>query len=400
MIYDTVIIGGGASGLYAAAHSEMQNGLIVCNRNRPGMKLLMAGGGQCNLTHGGSIKDFPGHYGENGKRIRGVLYKHSNEAVVSYFTEKGVPLTEREGGKVFPASGKADAVLALLLTEAKKNGFAFCNDNAEHISLINDETERIYRVLCTNGEYRCRKLIVATGGCSYPETGSDGSMFSTLEDMGILLVPRRPALTPIFVQDYPYADLSGISFQGVEVRCGRRISTGDILFTHRNFSGPVILNASRYTAQGDEMKINYLPYEGQFSEKLKRLQPGNNKMLAVVLGTFGIPKAFAEVLQTRAQITDKKFSSFSGAELAQIARYITADTFCVSALGSYRQAMATAGGVDLGEIDLNTMQCKRHPGIYIIGEALDVDGDTGGYNLQFAFASGYAAAVHNKRKTR
>lgn len=392
MIYDTIIIGGGASGLYSAAHSKRQNGLIVCNRSRPGMKLLMAGGGQCNLTHGGDIKDFLMHYGENGKKIRGILYKHNNKAVISYFTRNGVPLTEREDGKVFPDSGKAEDVLSLLLAQAKKNGFSVCYDSVECISPIDDKGSKIYRVTGENDEYRCRKLIVASGGCSYPETGSDGSMFAVLEDMGIALVPHKPALTPIFVQDYPYADLSGISFQGAEVRIGEGIFTGDLLFTHRNISGPVILNVSRYVSQGDTLRINYLPSEREFTEKLKRIQPANNKMLAAVLAEFGLPKAFAESLLMRAQIEDKKFSSFSGAELVKIAQYITSDTFCVSALGSYRHAMVTAGGVDLTEVNLRTLESKRYPGMYIVGEALDIDGDTGGYNLQFAFSSGYAAA--------
>lgn len=399
IIYDTIIIGGGASGLYAAAQSSRQNGLIIYKGKSLGAKLLMSGGGQCNLTHAGSIKDFPEHYGGNGKKIRNILYKHSNEAVISYFTQKGVPLIEREDRRIFPASLKASDVRSLLLKEANKNGFRFCNDSIECISRIDDKNAIIYKVSSSEAEYKCYKLIIATGGCSYPQTGSDGSMFSILEGVGIRLIPRKPALAPILVQGYPYADLAGISFKDVELQCGGRTVRGALLFTHKGFSGPVSLNCSHLISPGDEMLINYLPELTDLETDLKKIQPRNAKQTVSVIAELGggIPRSFAERVAHRAQVLpDKKFSSLSGSELKKIIEFLTEDKFKAIETGNYKTAMVTAGGVDIEEINLKTMECKNHPGIYIIGEALDVNGDTGGYNLQFAFSSAFIAANTKK----
>lgn len=394
-IYDTVIVGGGAAGLYAAAHSAKQKGLVIYKGKKPGAKLLMSGGGQCNLTHGGSIKDFPPHYGETGSKIRSILYRHNNEALASYFRQKGIPLIERDDGRIFPRSLKASDILSLLLDECRENGFALCRDNIIRISQINDSNEKIYRVTGTSAEYRCRKLIIATGGCSYPETGSDGSMFRILEEMGINLVPRRPALAPVFVQDYPYSALAGISFRDIELRLRNKAGKGDLLFTHKNFSGPVVLNCSHRVVPGDEIHINYLPEQPDLEMYLKKIQPNNAKQLvSVITGVSDrIPRSFAEVIAERAGIPpDKKFASLTGRELKRICALLTADVFRATGTGGYEIAMATAGGVDPGEIDVGTMVCKKWQDLYIVGEALDVNGDTGGYNLQFAFSSAYIAA--------
>ena len=171
MKYEQIIIGAGAAGLYYAAHCPCKNGLILEKMPSPGQKLLLSGSGQCNLTHGGSIKDFISHYGEQGPRIRSALYRGNNLLLMKFFTENGIPLTERSDGKVFPRSMDASKVLELLLSLSRKNGWELKTDCP--VTAL-ETAEDGFSV---NGAFEAPRVIVAAGGCSYPATGSDGSMF-------------------------------------------------------------------------------------------------------------------------------------------------------------------------------------------------------------------------------
>ena len=415
-MYDVIIIGAGAGGLYAAAQmSDNLNVLILDKSSSPGKKLLMSGGGQCNLTHSGDIKDFVSHYGTNGNKIRSVLYRHNNLAVIKFFESIGISLIEREDGKIFPESMKAQEVLYKLLETIKKKGFEI-KHNAEVTSIVPlspdseiqegilDECPR-YTVFCGEESFHCKNLIIATGGCSYPSTGSDGSMFAILKELGLALVPVKQALVPIFVQNYGYSKLSGISVPQVAltVNNGKKPYLGALLFTHTNLSGPVILKSSRYICTGDKLSINYFPgkSKSEFSKELKSLSNGNNRQIDTVISEYSsklqnpLSKRFIEVALKGCQgcnfETFPKASLLSGKQIDDIAGKFTCDTFSVSGLGSYNTAMATSGGISLCEINMKNMEAKKYPHLHIIGEALDIDGDTGGYNLQFAFSSAYAS---------
>lgn len=400
-VYDVIIIGGGASGLFCAAnYCEKVNGLILEKTDFVGKKLLMSGAGQCNLTHGGNIKDFINHYGDKGKKIRSALYKFNNKAVIDSFINKGLSIIEREDGKVFPKSLDAKDVLSVLKNSSEKNGFNIkYKQSVCKLKFIDNE----YLIVCKNLdkkmeiEYKAKKVIVAAGGCSYPTTGSDGSILQVLEDLGVSIVKPKPSLVPVFVQNYPYSKLSGISFSPAEIKVGNKQNCDDLLFTHTNFSGPAILNISRFIKTGDKITINYFPgksFEEIFSD-IKKKVPGNSKQivnfLLEYLGT-AIPKRFIEVLCERASIECcHKASSLTGKQLKMLAELLTKDTFSVSGTGGFNIAMATNGGIALEEVNFKNMESKKYPGIFFIGEILDVDGDTGGYNLQFAFSSGFLA---------
>ena len=405
-IYDTIIVGAGAAGLYCAARMTSGSALLLEKTDRTGTKLLMSGAGQCNLTHGGNIKDFLTCYGEKGSRIRTCLYGHNNIAVCDFFASLNVPTTEREDGKIFPSSMDAHEVRDALLTAAKKNGVRI-QTGADVTSIrVSDEDSsgenRIYRVFAMDGNYwDCRNLVIAAGGCSYPTSGSDGSVFPILEkDLQVEIVPPVPALTPVFVENYPFTELSGISFHNAEVTIdpgtkGSRRVYGDLLLTHRNLSGPVILNYSRYMKTGTRLAVNYVfPHTADtVLARMKKESHANSRTIEHWLAdTYSLPKRFCEVAAVRAGISGRKVSTLSGGEMKNLSEGLTADAFVISGLGSFRQAMVTAGGVALSEISLKTMESKKHPGLYFIGEVTDIDGDTGGYNLQFAFASAAAAA--------
>ncbi len=385
MKYQNIIIGSGAAGLYFAAACPSGNSLILEKTGAPGQKLLLAGSGQCNLTHGGSIKAFISHYGSAGKRIRSALYKHNNQALMRFFMNQGMELLERPDGKIFPSCLDSRQVLALLLRLSKANGWQLkTNDPVTSLAVQPDGT------FLVNGELKTRQVIVAAGGCSYPVTGSDGSMFPILAGLGLEITPPRPALVPVTVQDYPYQELAGISFPNAQVRIDGQLLTGPLLLTHSSFSGPAVLDLSRYARPGGLLEISYVPELTAFPETY-----GSRQSAAVFLAErLELPKRFVEVLLKRSSIEPgKKAASLSGKEQSRILRLLTRDTFSISGTSGFSSAMATSGGVSLDEMDLKTFACKKYPGLFVIGEALDVDGDTGGYNLQFAFSSARCAAL-------
>lgn len=383
MKYDAIIIGGGAAGLFCAATTEINNGLLLEKSSAPGRKLLMAGSGQCNLTHGGNIKDFIDHYGDNGKKVRSPLYKVSNLKMIEFFESNGIPLIEREDGKVFPESMRASDVLNLLMHLASQNGWKLKTDcPAEGIKVRDDGS------FIVNGRHETKKLIIACGGCSIPSTGSDGSIFPMLEDLGLEVITPAPALVPLTVQEYPYTELSGISFKNALVTVDGHKRTDDVLFTHTNFSGPGILNLSRYAKPGSTLVINYLGKE----EKLEIPQAAKKNILFWLADWYQLPKRFIEVVLSRAGVDPKTTANqLSKKQKQAISGILMRDTFSVSGTTGFKQAMVTRGGVALNEVDMKTFESKKIPGLHIIGETLDVDGDTGGYNLQFAFSSGVLA---------
>lgn len=400
--YDTIIIGAGAAGLYCAAHMNPDTAssvLLLEKTNKTGTKLLMSGGGQCNLTHGGNIKDFLTCYGDRGSRIRSVLYAHNNLAVCDFFRSLNVSLIEREDGKIFPSSMDAHEVRDALLQEAMRCGVKV--ETGEDITALQADDSGFAVSAADGCTWHCRNLVIACGGCSYPTTGSDGSIFPVLQrDLGIDIVPTAPALTPVFVENYPFTELSGISFQNVELilqdGSGKdRRFNGDLLLTHRNLSGPVVLNHSRFMKTGNRIAVNYV-FPMTFDRILAQMKkefPSNSRTLEYWMSAaLGLPKRFCERICRKTSLSGRKISSLSGEEMKHAASILTADTYTISGLGSFRQAMVTAGGVSLEEVNMKTMEAKRYPGLYFAGEVLDIDGDTGGYNLQFAFSSAAAAA--------
>ena len=445
MIYDVIIIGAGAAGLFAGASmTGPVKGLIIEKSSSPGKKLLMSGAGQCNLTRGGSIKDFIPHYGKNGPQIRSILYRFNNQNLIDFFQSRNVPLFERGDGKIFPKSLQSHEVLHCLVDSCINNSLKFIysspvtgislentkekalnsEDNVIHTAeskksntnvtydLNSKEPTSIYSVYCGKIFYQTRKLIVTSGGCSYPASGSDGKLFNILKNMGIQINPTRPALVPIHIYDYPFQNLSGISFPKASISIYSRSYESKIaeardalLLTHNCFSGPAILNISRYAWPEDLISINYYPLKSKdlICKELSKLIVGNSKQLITILyeyfnsglskSTVDIPKRFLEVICSRCS-TDptQKSSQVSYTILKSITNLMANDTYCIQSLGGYNIAMVTSGGVSLDEVDKKTLESKIYPNLYFAGEVLDVDGDTGGYNLQFAFSSGNLVA--------
>lgn len=406
-MYDLIIIGGGAAGLFAAACAGQfpggkgLKGLILEGGREPGQKLLLTGAGQCNLTHGGSIREFPAHYGKNGGKIRSALYGFSNEALCRFLESAGLETVEREDGKIYPASFSAHAVRDFLVSRAEENGFGIrCGLKVRELIPEADG----FRIRTEKEEFSAEKVLVCTGGCSYPATGSDGSLFPLLEELGLEVTPPKPALVPVNAENYPYGELSGASVPGVRIAAEEGTAEGDLLFTHRAFSGPAALHISRYVKPGKKIVLNYCPAMSreEAREKLKAVRQGREGAGGAKQETFtvfrnlfvpmGLPEALLRVFfETEKIDPHRRFSESSGAESERILDRIFRDSFTVSGTAGFSQAMVTCGGVALPETATKTFESKRIPGLYFAGEVLDVDGDTGGYNLQFAFSSARAA---------
>lgn len=388
MYYDCIIVGAGAAGLFCGASFPGKvNGLILEKTKRIGTKLLMSGNGQCNITHSGSIKDFIPCYGKNGGRIRSCLYQYHNDHLREFLHKNGVATFVREDGKVFPKSMDAKEIRDMLLRKAQQNGFILQGETP--VTGLSETADGW--CLSTNGsDYLAKRVIFATGGCSYPTSGSDGSLFDVLKaDLNLEIIPPKPALSPIKVSDYPYTDLSGIAFPNAAVTLsaeGKKLAShsGGLLLTHRDFSGPAVMNISKYGIIGGQIQLNYVhphTYEDALALLKKAMNGSKESTDKIVAGVFDLPKRFTKTIVQR-----------TGNSPKELAKALTGDSFTITSIGSFNQAMATAGGISLSEVNTKTMELKKHPGLFAIGEMLDIDGMTGGYNLQFAYASACAAA--------
>lgn len=419
--YDCIIIGGGAAGLLTAARLDLTAfspkgaGLILEATDSPGTKLRMSGAGHCNFTHDGSVKDMVAAYGEQGRAIRRVLYRYNNDAFVDFLDHHGIPSFSRDGGRVFPKSQKAQDVLNLLLNLSAENGFAL--KKGFRVSQVTRLPDAGWQVACDNGAaFRTAAMVIATGGKSFPATGSNGRMWDVLSrDLDVEVISPRPVLAPVAVRSYPYGPMAGLSFETAELSVtapGKKIqrSVGDLLLTHRDFSGPAALNICGAAEPGDTLHINYVYprsredvtgiLSGIFSGK-----KGNP--VSAMASQLNLPRRFCQSILLRslgkpidAENVFRGSWNVNGLSPKKVAALLCDDTFTVESLPDWNKAMATRGGIALSQLDLRTMEFREHPGLFAVGEALDVDGITGGYNLQFAFSSASVCAEALQKKLR
>jgi len=394
------IIGGGPAGLFCALQTAGagRNVIIFEKKPAPGRKLLIAGSGQCNITHDGEIADFLSHYGDHGTFLRPALMNFTNRDLVSFFTGRGLAMKAEPGGKVFPETRKSADVLAVLLAECATRGVEI--RSSDPVLAVERDGDG-FLVTTKMGAVRAAALVLATGGASYPATGSTGDGYAFARALGQPTTEVAPALTPVYVEDYPFPDLAGISFQNLAVtvyRDGKRVGrhAGDLLLTHTGLSGPGILDASRSIRPGDVLRITFLPdvtMEAVRMQVAEVIAAVGARQVKTALCSLNLPERFVRRLldlsgvppnETCARLPKKSRTALA----ASIAEF----PFRVSRLGGFNEAMVTRGGVALEGINKKTMASKTAKGLYCIGEVLDIDGDTGGYNLQAAFSTAALAA--------
>lgn len=396
---DLIVIGAGPAGLFCAANSSEKDRkvLILEKKRSPGRKLLVSGSGRCNITHDGDIRSFLDHYGDHGRFLRPALLGFTNRDLVAFFEERDLVMIRQEGGKIFPETQRSRDVLSVLIEECRaKNVDLKCGQTVTSIK----RSEGGFEVASGYQTYRSRLLVLACGGCSYPATGSTGDGYSFAKSFGHTIAEIGPALAPVHIKDYPFSELAGISFPDavVSIFRGKKVKEhhGDVLFTHEGLSGPGILDLSRHIRAGDILKVSFVGAKKR--EDLERLllersQEDGARNLRSILADLNLPaRLAAKVFEISGIPQDLKCAHLTREMRIALADQLAGFPMVVERLGGFDSAMVTRGGVDLLEVNSKTMESKLVEGLYFAGEVLDVDGDTGGYNLQAAFSTGMLAA--------
>ncbi|MBM7559981.1 NAD(P)/FAD-dependent oxidoreductase [Marinitoga litoralis] len=388
MEYDVIIIGAGPAGLFCSSNIKNKKVLILEKNEKPGKKILVAGGGKCNFTNNDSINELYLHYGDKKNFVKKALYKYSNKDLLN---EVGFEYIITDEGKVFPKNMNSKTVLNWLLEINNKNNVEI----KYNIKIQNIEKKDKFIINTNKGEYISKFLIIATGGKSYPMLGSTGDGYNIAKKFGHNIIKPKPALTPVIIKDYPFVDLSGNSMN-VLIRKNKQIFKGNMLFTHKGFSGPVILNSSRYFNYGDLIKISFVNFDNEENFRndfFELINNNKNSLLNEVLKKYNITKRFIAIMFKRLNLNNTiKCNNISKNERNKIINYLYNQEFIIEKVGDFNVSMVTSGGVDTKEIDSKTMESKLIENLYFIGEVLDVDGETGGYNIQWAFSSAKVAS--------
>lgn len=377
-----IIVGGGASGLLLK--HLLPSALLIEKNRQTGQKLLITGGGACNLTHSEDIRSLIEHYNGKRKFVSTALYSFPPEKIISFFESIGVNCITREDGKIFPSTMDAHTVRDALLNDGRG---VIAKTTVREVSLRDGR----YHITTTDGDYECSILVLATGGASYPATGSEGDGYAFAKALGHKIIPPHAALCALRT-DMDTKPLEGISIEEVTLTLNRKKYKGPLLFTSRGLSGPMVLDLSRNIEGGEKIRLSFT----EITEQDIKAQNGKLNALNAVHSLTGLPRRLLDVLLK--DVAAKNTASLTKTELNLIISKLTALELTVTTKGELKYGMTTRGGIDTAEIDSRSFESKISPGLYAVGELLDVDADCGGYSLTFAFASAYAAAQSIQEK--
>jgi predicted Rossmann fold flavoprotein len=406
-----IIIGGGAAGMIAAISARRQGAWVtILERNpRVGKKLLATGNGRCNFTNVNA--DAESYSGSNPKFVYGALAAFSPEQTIQFFEELGIQHKIEEYGKVFPMSDQASSILDVLLHELQQSGVRIiCN---AFVSSLVKKGEK-FLIGTEDGKiYEGDRVILAAGGKAMPSSGSDGNGLKLAADLGHRITGIFPALVQLMLEGPYFKRIEGVKFKGrAEVIYNKKIiaqDKGEILFTNYGISGPPILQISRKAgellSQNKEPILKVVLMDEMSMDEVKeliirRIEYAPSK--TVEFSFVGlINKRLISVVLMEAGIDDlkRRVSDLSALEIEHIAKLLTDWRFKIRGTRSWPSAQITAGGIDTREINPNTMESRLVKGLYIAGEIMDIDGMCGGYNLQWAWSSGYLAGLHAANQT-
>jgi len=386
---DVIIIGGGAAGLMCAivAGQRGRSVLVLEGSNKIGKKILMSGGGRCNFTNRNTE---PSRFiGENPHFCKSALSRYTQHDFAALVEKHGIAYHEKTLGQLF-CDISSKEILAMLIKECEDVGVTIlthCND-------ITVKNEKSYAVKCNRGEYAGESLVVATGGLSIPKMGASDLGYRLARQFNLRVTDTVAGLVPFTVTGALHElcnRLSGVSCQAT-VTAGNTSFTEDILFTHRGLSGPAMLQASSFWSPGDNIVIDLLPGIDAVELLLEAKHSRPKSLLRVVLSD-SLPKALAGELQGLLwpKQADMPLADLPDQQLRKIAADLQSWSVKPAATEGYRTAEVTLGGVHTDELSSKTMESKQHPGLYFIGEVVDVTGHLGGYNFQWAWSSGHAA---------
>lgn len=416
-----IVIGAGAAGMMAAISAAYEgNEVVIYEHNeKPGKKIYITGKGRCNITNACDTEDLFSKIMTNNKFMYSAIYTFDNNSVIEFFNRLGCTTKVERGDRVFPVSDKSSDVISALQKEMKKLNIKIYY-NAKVIDVIyNEKGFESIKVKETSGkQYRVigDKLIIATGGLSYPSTGSTGDGFNFAKKLGHTVTPLKPSLVPFNLKGSEYRELQGLSLKNVELKIelnGKKVCKefGELLFTHFGLSGPLVLSScpllinaldkedkkKRTTDKVVSISIDLKPAlsnEQLDARILRDFEKNVNKNFGNALDEL-LPKKLIPIIIRRSKIeADRKVSFITKEERLELVRIIKKLDYEFLSFRGYSEAIITKGGVNVKEINPSTMESKIVKGIYFAGEIIDVDALTGGYNLQIAWSTGYLAGLN------
>lgn len=407
-----LIIGGGAAGMMAAVFAAKNgNKVEIFEKNEKlGKKLFITGKGRCNITNAAELEDFFPAVTSNPKFLYSAFYSFTNEQVISFFEELGVRTKVERGGRVFPVSDHSSDVIQALKKEMERLEVKI-NLNAEVKELRIEKRpsgETVTGILLASGKkISGDAVIVATGGISYPSTGSTGDGYRFARKCGHKVSELSPSLVPMEVKEWYAGELMGLSLRNIEIRItdGKKKlyqEFGEMLFTHYGVTGPVILSASSIV--GKKLKDKELTIhidlkpaltEEQLDKRvLREFEANHNRQFKNAVDSLFPSKLRPVIVELSGISEEKKVHEITKEERLRFVRLIKDFTMTLTGLRGYNEAIITKGGVSVKEIDPGTMESKLVKGLYFAGEVLDLDAVTGGYNLQIAWSTGYLAGIN------
>ena len=386
--------------------------LLLEKMDQAGRKLRITGKGRCNLTNTAPLKDFLTHIGSDARFLRNCFAQFYNEELMRFFEERGVRLTVERGNRVYPASGKALDIFLALVNELEHNENVSIRKNCAVKSLVivdGDEGRRIAGVRLQDGQtLMARKVVLATGGLSYPTTGSTGAGYRMAQEAGHTVVDQVPVLVPLVAEEAIDPDLDGFTLKNVALRLtlanGKKLweGFGEMTFTDDGIGGPIVMTASRECSRllhsGERLTAHIDLKPALDEEKLDKrliadLDASGTRVFNDALRMWLPAELVNTALKTLHIEYYKRLNQINGAERKRLLRFLKDMTLTIVGTRDYDEAIVTQGGVSLKEVNPKTMESRLVDGLYLAGEVLDLDGDTGGYNLQIAFSTGRAAGM-------
>ena len=382
--FDTIVIGGGPAGMMAAISSSFygQKTLLLEKNKKLGKKLAGTGGGRCNVTNNGNLDDLMAGIPGNGRFLYSVFSQFDNHDIINFFTENGVKLKVEDHGRVFPATDKSRTIIETLEQKMKELG-ATIKTQTEVVSVKKNEDYFIIK----SSEYiwSCDRLIVTTGGKSYPSTGSTGFGYEIARHFKHTITELEAAESPLLT-DFPHKALQGISLDDVTLSYGKHVITHDLLFTHFGLSGPAALRLSSFVKGGETIYLDLLPQMSK-QDLADFLEENREKSLKNALKA-SLPERLAEFF---VQGFPEKVKQLTPTQKEELLSIIKGLTIPVTGKMSLAKSFVTKGGVSLKEINPKTLESKLVPGLHFAGEVLDINAHTGGFNITVALCTGWVA---------
>lgn len=403
--YDGIVIGGGAAGMFAAIMAANQgNKVLLLEKNdRLGKKLLITGKGRCNITNNCSPEEVLQNVPRNGRFLYSAVNAFPPEKVIAFFEDNGCPVKTERGNRVFPVTDRSSSVLDSLNNAMRHAGVKI--QHAKVNNILTDENT-VSGVSTDNGDVFANWVILATGGMSYPTTGSTGDGYAMASRLGHTIIPAEGSLVPLVIDGIDCPDMQGLSLRNVGVKLidakGKVLykDFGELLFTHFGVSGPTVLSASAHM-KGDDCKIqiDLKPAldENKLNERILRdLEQYKNRSMENAL-TDLLPRSMIPVVLRRLGISgDLQANSLKKEQRRALVTILKAFSLDISGKRPVAEAIITSGGIKVSEINPKTMESKLVKGLFFAGEVLDCDAYTGGFNLQIAWSTAYAAAMATK----